>query len=132
MPAKAACEAGVLFIELLRALLQAAFGMLRVVACGEFVKSPFAVGEGVGKVVRKARVILLQCFADAGKRRAGHFRCGGGRGGAQVGGKIGKGDVGFVADAADDGDAALRDGADEVGMVEAPQVFEAAAAANEQ
>ena len=65
-------------------------------------------------------------------RRAGQFGGSGGRGRAQVGGKVGEGDVGFVADAADDGDAALRDGADEVGMVEAPQVFEAAAATDEQ
>ena len=72
---------------------------------------------------------VLEAAAEVGAT----VRSGGGRRGrAQVGSKVGQRDVGFVADAADDGDGARGNGADEVGVVVRPQVFEAAAAANEQ
>ncbi len=54
---------------------------------------------------------------------------GGGRGrGAPVGGVVDERGVGLVADGRDGGDVALRDGADDDFLVEAPEIFDGAAA----
>jgi len=56
--------------------------------------------------------------------------CGFGGGvGVVVGDEVGDGDVDLVADAGDDGNARVRDGAGEDFLVEFPEVFEGAAAA---
>ncbi len=56
---------------------------------------------------------------------------GGRRGGAHVGGEIGDGEIGLVADAGDDGNGAGGNGARDGFFVESPEVFERAAAARE-
>ena len=55
----------------------------------------------------------------------------GGRGGAEVGGEVGDGEVGFVADGGDNGKFAGDDGAGNTLGVEGGEVFEGAAAAGE-
>ena len=52
--------------------------------------------------------------------------------GAQIGGEIGDGEIDFVADAADDRQLAVGDHPCQLLVVEAPQVFQRAAAANQQ
>ena len=56
---------------------------------------------------------------------------GGGRGGAEVGGEVGDGEVGFVADGGDNGELAGDDGAGNAFGVEGGKVFKRAAAAGE-
>src|SRR5690349_22218380 len=62
-----------------------------------------------------------------------HDELGGGgrRGGANVGDEIGDGEIGFVADAGDDRNLRLGDGAGDDFFIESPQIFERTAAANE-
>jgi hypothetical protein len=62
---------------------------------------------------------------------AGQFGGGGRGGGAQVGRKIGDGEIGFMADAGDDGDRRGVDGAGNAFFIEGPEVFDAAAAATD-
>ena len=59
------------------------------------------------------------------------FGGGGGRGCAEVGGEVGDGEVGFVADGGDDGELAGDDGAGDALGVEGGEVFKRAAAAGE-
>ena len=79
------------------------------------------VAEGVG-----ATSEAVSLFNEGARDELG----GGGRGlGAAVGGEVAEGEVGFVADGGDDGDGRGGDGADEVFVIEAPQVFKAATTA---
>ena len=123
------------FAELVGALLCGADLPLRVLLVQ-------AVCEGLLvllRVLQTATGCAMQLLLEAGEvlkaaAEVGATVCGGGcrRRCAQVGGKVGQRHVGFVANTADDGDGARGNGADEVGVVVRPQVFEAAAAADEQ
>lgn len=130
--ADAAVQAFAQFVGTLDLLLEAALGVLELKTAGEGVVLLPAFAEDVLDALGEAGLLLGEEVEDGGLRRAGEFSGSSGCGGAEICGKVGQGDVGFVADAADDGDAALADGADEVGVVEAPEVFEAAAAADEE
>ncbi len=67
---------------------------------------------------------LVLCFCD-------ELGGGGGSGGAQVRGEVGDGEVGFMADGGDDGQARGGDGAGNALGVEGGQVFKRASAAGE-
>ena len=64
---------------------------------------------------------IVEDFAQDGD---GEFGAGGRGRCAQVGDEVGDGDIGFVADRADDGDGAVGDGACDGFLVEGPEVFE--------
>ena len=73
--------------------------------------------------------LRCQVLGDLVLRLGDEFGCGGGRGGAQVGGEVGDGEVGFMADGGDDGKLRCGNGARYPLAVEGGQVFERAAAA---
>src|SRR4029077_20887189 len=56
---------------------------------------------------------------------------GGRRGSANIGDEIGDGEIGFVADARDDGNFRCKDRAGDDFFVEGPQIFQGAAAARD-
>src|SRR5437667_8485385 len=57
------------------------------------------------------------------------FRGGAGSGGANVRDEVGDGEIGFVADAGDDGNFRIEDGAGDDLFVEGPEILDGAAAA---
>ena len=82
---------------------------------------------GAVKAVRLSGEMLGDVVLGLGDELGG----GGGGGGAEVGDEVGDGEVGFVADGGDDGEARGDDGAGHGFAVEGGQVFERAAAAGE-
>src|SRR6266568_5243656 len=70
-------------------------------------------------------------FVEFATRLNDELGSGGRRGGADVGDKIGNGEIGFVPDAGDNGNLGVGDGACDDLFVEGPQIFERAAAADE-
>jgi len=71
--------------------------------------------------------VLGDLVLDLGDELSG----GGGRGGAEVGDKVGDGEVGFMADGGNDGEGGCGDGASDALGVEGGEVFKRSAAAGE-
>src|SRR5579883_3474627 len=74
-------------------------------------------------------LLLVQLGLQIGDIGNGLCRRCGGRGGAIIGHEVGNGKIGFVADAADDGDAGTGDGSRHDLFVKGPEFFYRAAAA---
>ena len=122
-------------VELVQALLavgEAGLRALRVEACEQMVEALAAhvelalpkLIESPALVAQRAREVVAIGNQQLGRGR--RRRC------AQVGGKVGDREVGFVADGADHGDRAGADRARHGFVVERPQVLERTATAREQ
>ena len=79
----------------------------------------------------KAMRLVGKVLGDFVLSFSDEFGGGGGRGGTEVGGEVGNGEVGFVADGGDDGELAGDDGAGDALGVEGGEVFKRATAAGE-
>ena len=72
-----------------------------------------------------------EVLGDFVLRLGDELRCGGGRGRAQVGSKVGDREIGFMADGGNDGQARCRDSPGHALAVEGSQIFKRTAAARE-
>ena len=93
------------------------------------VQGASAHGEAVAQGLQHFGILgsdrFEQAFFGADDELGGR----GGRGRAQIGDKIGDGEIGFVADGGDNGHFRCANGAGDCFFVEGPQIFERAAAA---
>lgn len=97
-------------------------------ASGQPVQAQVLVGDQLAHAQQQAALQALQALAQAAGIRCQQLGGRGGRRRANVGDEVADGHIRLVADGADDGGLAGGDGAGHGLFVEAPEVFEGAAA----
>jgi hypothetical protein len=124
-------EAGGELVRALALLAQKIKRATKATAAREFVDAADKDEDAVTHLLIQSAAKIGDVLIEFAARL--HHELGGsrGRGGADIGDKIGYGEIGFVADAGDYGDFGGGDGAGNFFFVEGPEIFEGAAAAGQ-
>lgn len=129
--AQGVSDAGGHFVGALALLTEEIERATEAAAGAEFVDTAALDENAVADLIGERLAQVGDVFVEFAARVDDEFGGGGWSGCADIGDKIGDGEIGFVADAGDYGDHALSDSARDGFFVESPEIFERAAAASE-
>src|SRR5690348_926982 len=101
----------------------------KTAAAGEFMHAPAEDKDAVAHLLGEGAAEIGDVLIEFAARLHDDFRGGGRRGSANVGDEIGDGEIGFVANAGDNGDARIENCAGDDFFVERPKIFERTSAA---